>query len=163
MKLRASFTPAVALFLTSSGLVLGAASQPSTNTPDSPTEHRPSAPSSRATPAASPANATSDAASPSGGASSGSTAAGDDFARMDTDRDGRVSAVEYASSEVATLDAVAAGERRGTKNFRRGSNLPNHEDRAPKAFQRLDKNHDGYLTREEWAAGRGGDANATKR
>lgn len=76
----------------------------------------------------------------------------DDFARIDTDRDGRISAIEYASSEAATLDAVAAGERRGSKNLHHGSTLANHEGRAPADFRRLDLDKDGYLTRSEWAA-----------
>ena len=59
-------------------------------------------------------------------------AAGDAFAKADTDKDGFVSEAEFAASM-------------GGKNSKA-------EDRAKKAFGRLDKNGDKKLDKEEFAA-----------
>lgn len=75
----------------------------------------------------------------------------DEFDRIDTDRDGRVSPKEYASSDLAAIDMVASGKRSGTEAPRGGFDLRNNEGRPDRStfFRRLDTDKDGYLSRDE--------------
>lgn len=75
----------------------------------------------------------------------------DEFDRIDTDRDGRVSPKEYAASDRAAVDMVAAGERDGVEAPNGGFELRNNEGRPDRSkfFRRLDTDKDGYISREE--------------
>lgn len=72
----------------------------------------------------------------------------DRIARIDADRDGRVSREEWPrNAEVfARLDANNDGFLT-TDELQRGKQ---NAFRARKAFGRMDQNHDGQISREEW-------------
>lgn len=77
--------------------------------------------------------------------------ADEEFAQMDTDHDGRVSAQEFASSPRSWVDQAANGKRRGAAGLTGGFDLranENRPDRSP-VFRARDRNHDGYLSRDE--------------
>ena len=78
----------------------------------------------------------------------------DDFARMDTDGDGRISAGEFSSSAVAATARIADGKRRGTRAPDGGFSLFNNEGRPDQAklFRKLDGDEDGFLSRSELEA-----------
>src|SRR4051812_42124583 len=80
-----------------------------------------------------------------------SVSPGDEFVQMDTDHDGRVSATEYAASPQSAIDRIAAGKRQGPAGITGGFDFRNNEGRPgrSKFFRKLDKNHDGYLSRSE--------------
>lgn len=80
-----------------------------------------------------------------------STGPTDEFAQIDTDRDGRISAVEYSASPRAAVERIAAGKETGQAGASGGFDLHNNEGRPDqsKFFRRLDINRDGYLSREE--------------
>jgi hypothetical protein len=75
----------------------------------------------------------------------------DPFTRADADRDGRISADEYASSDTSAAQRVADGKRRGTRGPDGGFSLGNNEGHPErtKAFRRIDTDGDGYLSRGE--------------
>ncbi|HEY8994693.1 MAG TPA: hypothetical protein VIM71_08535 [Lacunisphaera sp.] len=75
----------------------------------------------------------------------------DEFAQMDTDHDGRVSAAEYSASPRSSLDRIAEGKQDGTGGPTGGLGLRDSEGRPDRStfFRRLDTNRDGYLSRRE--------------
>ena len=86
----------------------------------------------------------------------------DEFAQMDGDGDGRISAAEYAASPQSAIDRIAAGKRQGPAGITGGFSLANNEGQPDRSrfFKKLDADGDGYLSRSEVnAAGRqSGDA-----
>ena len=88
----------------------------------------------------------------------GVTASGDYLARMDADRDGRVSLVEYQDWLSYAFDAMdrdrdgalSPAEQPGG----RGASITReqHRVRLAAAFTRQDANHDGFLNARELAA-----------
>lgn len=77
--------------------------------------------------------------------------ADDEFGQIDTDGDGRVSAVEYASSPRSAADRIAEGRRNGAGGASGKFGLLNNEGRPDrsKLFRKLDLDRDGYLDRNE--------------
>ncbi|HWA28409.1 MAG TPA: hypothetical protein VG734_22355 [Lacunisphaera sp.] len=78
-------------------------------------------------------------------------AAKDEFGQIDTDHDGRISAVEYGASPREALDRVADGKRAGAVGLTGGFDLARNEGRPERSrfFRRLDTDHDGYISRRE--------------
>lgn len=155
MKTPIYFRP-TALLVLAGGLILPLAAQ---KEPDAPGAAQISPPNQTERPAPAPDEKARE--SDAGGASRPdvSRAPVDDFARADTDRDGRVSPKEYAASDVAAIDMTAAGKRSGSEAPRGGFDLHNNEGNPQRSsfFRRLDTNKDGYLSREEFASdNRGG-------
>lgn len=126
-----SYTATAGLFL-AFALVLPASAQSDATAPEAPSDQK---------------------EAPGRGASTEATPK-DEFAEIDTDRDGRISAQEYASSPRSAVDQVAAGERRGTAAPKGGFGLANNEGRPDRSkfFRKLDTNRDGYISREELQA-----------
>jgi len=77
-------------------------------------------------------------------------AAGSAIAAMDTNHDGKVTRAEWKGNDVgfAMLDANGDGVLSGAELAPAGGD-PAVQDPAAE-FARLDRNHDGYLTRDEW-------------
>ena len=73
----------------------------------------------------------------------------DDFAQIDLDRDGRISATEYAASPQSAIDRIAAGKRSGPAGITGGFDLANNEGNPERSrfFRRLDVNKDGHISR----------------
>lgn len=88
----------------------------------------------------------------------------DEFDRIDTDRDGRISPKEYAASDRAAVDMVAAGERDGVEAPNGGFELRNNEGRPDRSkfFRRLDTDKDGYISRDELSSASREGAKGTK-
>jgi hypothetical protein len=78
----------------------------------------------------------------------------DEFAQMDSDNDGRISAYEYAASPQSAIDRIAAGKRNGPAGITGGFGLANNEGRPDRSrfFKKLDADGDGYLSRSEVSA-----------
>lgn len=146
------FVPVMTCFFLAGGLVHPVSAQTSSKPPDSP-DAAPLAKAAEAVRQPAPTGSDTAPKSDAGGKTSpgASVQLSDDFARADTDRDGRVSAQEYAGSDVAAVDMVAAGKRDGTEAPRGGFGLRDNEGRPDRSifFRQRDADHDGYLSRSE--------------
>lgn len=147
-----SYSKPIALAVLAGGLALPLSAQ---KEPDAPGAAQVSSPDQTGRPAPAPPEKTQ--ASDAGGKTpSRASAPMDDFARADTDRDGRISPKEYAASDVAALDMTAAGKRSGSEAPRGGFDLHNNEGNPQRSsfFRRLDADDDDYLSRAEFEAPR---------
>ncbi len=130
-----------------------ASEQPGSSTPDSPTVPRESrdALQEKVWAPGSPGRADNDQRKPTP-RQDGQGGEDDAFARLDTDHDGRISAVEFSSSETEALERIADGKRRGTRTDDGGFGLANNEGRPDRAkiFRELDTDKDDSLSRAEW-------------
>jgi hypothetical protein len=159
MKMPSSFSSSITALLLAAGLTLPAFAQseptkpePAAEAPPQPQPVQSEQPAPAPTPPkdeAVPATEVTDPATPR------ASQPVDEFARIDTDRDGRISAKEYAASDRAALDMTAAGKRSGSEAPRGGFDLRNNEGNPQRSgfFRRLDADDDGYISREELAAG----------
>lgn len=144
-----AYPRSLALLLVTSGLALPLAAQ---KEPDAPGAAQVSSPNQSAAPAPAPDHKAQ--ASDSGGKTPEPSGKLDDFARADSDHDGRVSPKEYAASDVAAVAMVASGKRSGSEAPRGGFDLHNNEGNPQRSsfFRRLDADKDGFLSRDEFAA-----------
>lgn len=148
MKMPSALSSSIALLVLTGGLALSA-----------PAQHEPARPApAEATQATKPAPAADHSAHASAAADKPAPQAparGDDFAQTDTDRDGRISAKEYAASPLGAVAMVAAGKRSGTEAAHGGFSFGTNEGRPDqsKFFRRLDTDGDGFLSRGELGAG----------
>jgi glucose/arabinose dehydrogenase len=147
-----SFASSIALLFLAGGLAQAASAQ-AESTPSTPTAAQPSKP---AEPAAPPAADKSARKSDAGGGSAPVVSRLDDFARADTDRDGKISVQEYAASEFAAIAMIAEGKRQGSETQHGGFSFDRNEGRPDqsKLFHRQDTDGDGYLSRAELERGK---------